>query len=159
MAEQISHKKSLRVKRLGDDKKRLLKEYYKLEENTNDMITPADTSMEQDANETNNGTSDKEMETGNTDDEGGPQDNNRANDREKDTRDRPINELTLQQLVQIHNRLVGQEIEMGNSIKNTIYDNYYDLVKVNTLLQNIVQRDATSPITRNLNKLEALTKP
>lgn len=123
MAEQISHKRSLRVKRLDEDKKRLLKEYYKLEEGgeqepSNDA---APVQEEAQTSEHNDPSSESEGESG-----------------DRASPDLHPREMTLQQLLQVHNRLVGQEIEMGNSIKNTIYDNYYDLVKVNTLLAGVV---------------------
>ncbi|SMN19290.1 similar to Saccharomyces cerevisiae YKR020W VPS51 Component of the GARP (Golgi-associated retrograde protein) complex [Maudiozyma saulgeensis] len=143
MAEQISHNRSLGVKKLNEDKKRLLKEYYKLSDEIdtnadNDGVASSSTegdiattsSTEIPDNNENDVTS---IESSNTDPE------------------RQINEMTLQQILQIHNRLVGQEIEMSNSIKNTIYDNYYDLVKVNTLLQDIVQRDSSTTTDQQNN--------
>ena len=48
-----------------------------------------------------------------------------------------IGNLPFKRLVQIHNKLLGKETETNNSIKNTIYENYYDLIKVNDLLKEI----------------------
>lgn len=42
---------------------------------------------------------------------------------------------SFKELIQTHNRLLGQEQDTNNSIKSTIYDNYYDLIRVNTTLQ------------------------
>ncbi|GCF00722.1 hypothetical protein ZYGM_001893 [Zygosaccharomyces mellis] len=52
-------------------------------------------------------------------------------------RDKPIEQLNFQELVHTHNRLLSKETEMNNSIKNTIYENYYDLIKVNDLLKSM----------------------
>lgn len=150
MAEQISHKRSLRVKRLDEDKKRLLKEYYKLSDETEGSIedettgsvpnTPTVSAVaEVSTNKLNMDSPVNETEEVTT----------TAKDPTTTKPERKINEMTLQEILQIHNRLVGQEIEMSNSIKNTIYDNYYDLVKVNTLLEGLVNHDTTS----NQNKL------
>ncbi|GAV56370.1 hypothetical protein ZYGR_0BB01470 [Zygosaccharomyces rouxii] len=51
--------------------------------------------------------------------------------------DKPIEQLNFQELVRTHNRLLSKETEMNNSIKNTIYENYYDLIKVNDLLKSM----------------------
>ncbi|GMM54827.1 Vps51 protein [Maudiozyma humilis] len=127
MAEQISHKRSLRVKRLDEDKKRLLKEYYKLEDAAGE---PKEGEREGDGEtptpENAAATTPAAEELADAEPSAEPTPELRPHD------------MTLQQLLQVHNRLVGQEIEMGNSIKNTIYDNYYDLVKVNSLLAGVV---------------------
>lgn len=52
-------------------------------------------------------------------------------------KDKPIEQLNFQELVHTHNRLLSKETEMNNSIKNTIYENYYDLIKVNDLLKSM----------------------
>lgn len=51
--------------------------------------------------------------------------------------DQPIEQLNFQDLVRMHNRLLSKETETNNSIKNTIYENYYDLIKVNDLLKGM----------------------
>ena len=48
-----------------------------------------------------------------------------------------IAESTLTELVEAHNTLLGREREMNNTIKNAIYENYYDLIKVNELLKSV----------------------
>lgn len=153
MAEQISHKRSLRVKRLDEDKKRLLKEYYKLADETEGSIEDRNSdsvpTTPKIGTETNAEVAD---------------DNTPVNETEETTTvkgstttsEQQINEMTLQQILQIHNRLVGQEIEMSNSIKNTIYDNYYDLVKVNTLLEGLVNRDTDQTKSDKHNRVETL---
>ncbi|KAG0669377.1 hypothetical protein C6P45_003813 [Maudiozyma exigua] len=166
MAEQISHKRSLRVKRLDEDKKRLLKEYYKLSDDTEGSIedettdsvanTPTIAAAEVSTNKLNMDSPVNETEEVTTTVKG-----------PTTKPERKINEMTLQEILQIHNRLVGQEIEMSNSIKNTIYDNYYDLVKVNTLLEGLVNPDTTIQTKLNkdnrfetlLEQLRALNEP
>lgn len=117
MAEQISHKKSLRVSRLDKDRRQLLKEYYKLE------------SSQQ------NEAQDQTTEHFNVEGASKPQDApNYEISEEKSIRD-----STFKELVQTHNNLLKKETETNNSIKNTIYENYYDLIKVDHLLKEITQ--------------------
>lgn len=52
-----------------------------------------------------------------------------------------VSSKTLKQLVQVQNLLLTEETEADNTIKNTIYDNYYDLIKVDQLLQSMGQMD------------------
>ncbi|CAB4254575.1 similar to Saccharomyces cerevisiae YKR020W VPS51 Component of the GARP (Golgi-associated retrograde protein) complex [Maudiozyma barnettii] len=152
MAEQISHKRSLGVKRLDEDKKRLLKEYYKLSDETDTTIDNLNENNDETTIRSSSNEEDVVVAASDTE----TFENNEASTESTEADpDRHINEMTLQQILQIHNRLVGQEIEMSNSIKNTIYDNYYDLVKVNTLLQDIVQRDHAT-ITGNDNRMATL---
>lgn len=113
MAEQISHKKSLRVNRLNKDRRLLLKEYYKLEEGEKENLhQPPSDELKEPNNESNSSST-------------------------TDIEDKPINERPFKDLVQIHNKLLKKETETNNSIKNTIYENYYDLIKVNDLLKEM----------------------
>lgn len=113
MAEQISHKKSLRVTRLNKDRRLLLKEYYKLEEEAKENQHQSPSQQVKEPNDESNSSSNTDIE------------------------DKPINERPFKELVQIHNKLLKKETETNNSIKNTIYENYYDLIKVNDLLKEI----------------------
>lgn len=113
MAEQISHKKSLRVTRLNKDRRLLLKEYYKLEEEAKENQHQPPSQEVKEPNDESNTPSNTDIE------------------------DKPINERPFKELVQIHNKLLKKETETNNSIKNTIYENYYDLIKVNDLLKEI----------------------
>lgn len=118
MAEQISHKKSLRT---GKDKRSLLKDFYHLnseEENRVDTVE-----LEKDSTPT-------KEESDNSEDEG-------TITKKLEVVDRPINEQTFKELVATHNKLLGKETATNSSIKNTIYENYYDLVKVNDKLEEI----------------------
>ncbi|CCH61032.1 hypothetical protein TBLA_0D05390 [Henningerozyma blattae CBS 6284] len=45
-----------------------------------------------------------------------------------------IKDHTFQWLLHTHNSLLQKELESNNAIKNTIYENYVDLVKVHELL-------------------------
>ncbi|CAR29980.1 hypothetical protein ZYGR_0AD06710 [Zygosaccharomyces rouxii] len=63
--------------------------------------------------------------------------------------DKPIEQLKFQELVHTHNRLLSKETETNNSIKNTIYENYYDLIKVNDLLKSM-----TGSNEKELNQLK-----
>lgn len=116
MAEQISHKKSLRT---GKDKRSLLKEYYHLDNNENKI--EEETKVEEESTS-------KNVET---------QDEDEDIPKKLEVVDRPINEQTFKELVATHNRLLGKETATNSSIKNTIYENYYDLVKVNDKLEEL----------------------
>lgn len=149
MAEQISHKRSLRVKRLDEDKKRLLKEYYKLSDETNGSLEDKASDSIPTTPEVTAEPNEEDVDTDNSVKEA-------ISVNGSTTSEQQINEMTLQEILQIHNRLVGQEIEMSNSIKNTIYDNYYDLVKVNTLLEGLVNRESNQTKSDKHNRVEAL---
>lgn len=112
MTDQITHKKQL--KRINKDRRTLLKQYYNLDDNVCDV-------------------------------------NNQVYLKSKDLHDdsasltnpelpENIQNSTLQQLVQMHNVLLSKEIEANDMIKNTIYENYYDLIKVDDLLKSIINQ-------------------
>lgn len=124
MAEQISHKKSLRV---GKNKRSLLKEYYHLE----DGATKTDEPVTGEVHEQDNNT--LQTDTGN---EEVVKEVLEDSDSQPNV-DRPINEQTLKELVATHNTLLGKETATNSSIKNTIYENYYDLVKGNDKLKEL----------------------
>ncbi|CCF55787.1 hypothetical protein KAFR_0A03520 [Kazachstania africana CBS 2517] len=63
-------------------------------------------------------------------------------------------EMTLKELLVVHNKLIGKEIEMNNLIKDTIYDNYYDLIKVNNLLKNL--NDNENIAVTSFSRLQSL---
>ncbi|QLQ78509.1 hypothetical protein HG537_0A07560 [Torulaspora globosa] len=135
MTQQISHKKSLRFSRLNRDRRQLLKEYYKLEQpGTAEGKEPP---QEKQVTAVNVGTELEPIE-----------------DTTKD--DRPISECDFVELVRLHNKLLKKETEMNNSIKSTIYENYYDLVKVNDLLKEI--SSANEPLLSRLKETIDLLK-
>ncbi|CCD23536.1 Vps51p NDAI_0B05030 [Naumovozyma dairenensis CBS 421] len=171
MAEQISHKKSLRVNRLSKDRRQLLKEYYNLDSDANSQIAnppptigdnKADeevmTSMEtiRPMEEGEEGSEEGERRTMKEGDEEGKEEGDRTSSEDAEGRkdrtsglsgststpleDKPISDLTFKELIHIHNSLLKRETETNNSIKNTIYDNYYDLIKVNNLLKDVVKQ-------------------
>lgn len=123
MAEQITHIKSL--KRLDIGKRKLLKDYYRLERDSKDNDNSSNNSQEQ------NDISESPV----------------CVEREAQVPDINLDEpldvssKTLKQLVQVQNLLLTEETEADNTIKNTIYDNYYDLIKVDQLLQSMGQMD------------------
>ncbi|SCW04416.1 LAFE_0H13036g1_1 [Lachancea fermentati] len=144
MAEQITHKRPLKI-RLDKDKRKLLQEYYHLNE-----------AQAQSQNKHNLPSQDQSSEIEST------------NDNENDTTatttptpapvDKPISDSTLAELVHIHNTLLTKETETNNTIKNTIYENYYDLIKVNKLLSSVAE-ESTVNIEQLRATLELLTPP
>ncbi|CCC68852.1 hypothetical protein NCAS_0B07680 [Naumovozyma castellii] len=128
MAEQISHKKSLRVNRLNKDRRLLLKEYYKLEEGTEPEPEPEINGETKEGQEQEQKSQQRIPSTVDT-----PEPTVVATPME----DKPVSSLTFKELIQIHNKLLSKETETNNTIKNTIYENYYDLIKVNDLLKEV----------------------
>lgn len=45
---------------------------------------------------------------------------------------------SFKELIHTHNELLGKEQDTNNLIKSTIYDNYYDLIRCNELLQDFI---------------------
>lgn len=131
MAEQISHKKSLRVSRLSKDRRLLLKEYYQLDEPQSAEVEAAPPMNGEAAEETGAGESNK-----------------------SDMGDKPIDQCKFADLMRLHNSLLKKETETNNSIKNTIYENYYDLIKVNDLLKEMSQ--SNEPLLDRLKDLTGL---
>lgn len=128
MTEQISHKKSLRIERLREDRRKLLEEYSQV----GGAIAAGNGVEQSTATAPQNG-KDSATET------------NQQQEQEQQQQqpvlsleERPISELSIKEVVQVHNKLVGKEIEVNNSIKGTIYDNYYDLIRVNELLKGLI---------------------
>lgn len=142
MAEQISHKKSLRVSSLNKDRRLLLREFYNLKNEPDkdgkdarigEKVSEAHSEEGQvtDVNVDTEGSTEKpvkkdELSTAEENPKEGSED-----------AEEEIKNLPFKRLVQIHNKLLGKETETNNSIKNTIYENYYDLIKVNDLLKEI----------------------
>ncbi|QLL33840.1 hypothetical protein HG536_0F01650 [Torulaspora globosa] len=129
MTQQISHKKSLRFSRLNRDRRQLLKEYYKLEQ-------PGSAEGKEQPQEEQRPTVNAEAAQEHVEDAAAD--------------DRPIAECDFAELVRLHNKLLKKEAEMNNSIKSTIYENYYDLVKVNELLKEI--SSANEPLLDRLKE-------
>lgn len=125
MAEQISHKKSLRVANLKKDRRMLLKEFYNLEDAEH---APQQPKQEEEPVKEVVEIMDVESATSTSN---------------VSLEERPISELGFKDLIHIHNTLLSKETETNNSIKNTIYDNYYDLIKVNDLLKQMTQDNQT----------------
>ncbi|AQZ16197.1 VPS51 (YKR020W) [Zygosaccharomyces parabailii] len=126
MAQQISHKKSL--KRVNRERRAQLKEYYKLEA----------------PNETDNSSKDSyesflapAVVITHSKDQKPPQEDQHIKEPKFPDQDQPIEQMNFKDLVSMHNRLLRKETETNNSIKNTIYENYYDLIKVNDLLKSM----------------------
>ena len=160
MAEQISHKKSLRINNLNKDRRLLLREFYNLKNDPNegkqDASTEGDTSGRHSRDE--HGTDVNESADENADElvqnDGlgvAVEDRNEG----KQQISEEIQKLPFKSLVQIHNKLLGKETETNNSIKNTIYENYYDLIKVNDLLKEITDanKDQVSKLKQTVETL------
>ncbi|EDO16080.1 hypothetical protein Kpol_1016p22 [Vanderwaltozyma polyspora DSM 70294] len=151
MTEQISHKKSLRIKNSNKDKRLQLKEFYKLNEEVQqdkvksdsnssasspppiplpegiDRVSDTDT---QEVSIKEN----KEVKPVTDFDDTDSIDSRSLENME----DKSVKELYFKDLLHMHNKLLSKETETNNSIKNTIYENYYDLIKVNDLLKGMV---------------------
>ena len=154
MAEQISHKKSLRVSSLNKDRRLLLREFYNLENEPNKGRQEA--RIGEKASEAHSG--EEQVTDVNIDTEADtekPVKDDELSATEEDLKEgsedaeEEIKNLPFKRLVQIHNKLLGKETETNNSIKNTIYENYYDLIKVNDLLKEI-----TNANEDQINKLK-----
>ncbi|CEP64166.1 Vps51p LALA0_S10e03928g [Lachancea lanzarotensis] len=114
MAEQITHKRPLRIK-VDKERRKQLHDFYKLKET-------AEAGSEVDAKD------ESEVETDSIDTETTDQHGVRLP---------KVSEARLAQLVHAHNELSSQKAAMNNTVKNTIYENYYDLIKVNELLHSV----------------------
>lgn len=140
MTEQISHKRSLRVSRLNKDRQLLLSK-YKPENNVS--INDVNDSV----SNVNNIDDSTDLKKSSTDDLS----NNNNNNNEIEQEEKPSGQ-TFKELIQIHNKLLGKEQETNNLIKSTIYDNYYDLIRVNDCLEDII--DPNSDINILWDKLK-----
>ncbi|CCE64781.1 hypothetical protein TPHA_0I02800 [Tetrapisispora phaffii CBS 4417] len=144
MPEQIAHKKSSSVKISNKDKRLLLKEVYKLDDEANGTLSGND--QDGNKNQTSNNNDAVPMN------DAKPTAQLTSNDMDSDNDDtlevenlegKPLNELEFKDLLHIHNRLLRKETDTNNSIKNVIYDNYYDLIKVNDLLKEMTDDNHT----------------
>ena len=143
MTEQISHKRSLRVSRLNKDRQLLLSK-YKPENNVS--INDVNNSV----SNVNNIDDSTDLKKSSTDDLSN-NNNNDNNNNEIEQEEKPSGQ-TFKELIQIHNKLLGKEQETNNLIKSTIYDNYYDLIRVNDCLEDII--DPNSDINILWDKLK-----
>lgn len=143
MTEQISHKRSLRVSRLNKDRQLLLSK-YKPENNVS--INDVNDSVSN-VNSIDDSTDLKKSST----DDLSNNNNNDDNNNEIEQEEKPSGQ-TFKELIQIHNKLLGKEQETNNLIKSTIYDNYYDLIRVNDCLEDII--DPNSDINILWDKLK-----
>ncbi len=140
MAEQISHKKSL--KRVDNEKRKRLKEYYGLKKNGGDAERDSGVSGAGSENadssgvgESSENVSESRLAT--------PEENSTGKEEdikaELENGNVDIKTRSLKELLQIQNVLLAEETEADNTIKNTIYDNYYDLIKVDDILREMSQ--------------------
>lgn len=127
MAEQITHKKISRLNSKSNrEKRQLLKEYYRLNKEQQDKERL---------------TEEQNQEAKHEQPDGHGREGAAAAAAEEN---KPINESTLAELLHTHNKLLGKETEANSTIKNTIYENYYDLIKVNDLLKQVAtEKDDT----------------
>ncbi|EJS42930.1 vps51p [Saccharomyces arboricola H-6] len=162
MAEQISHKKSLRVSSLNKDRRLLLREFYNLknEPNKNEQNARVEGATNESHSEDGQGTDVNASARGSTDKQTMKGTLEAVEDDRKEgteDADEEIQNLPFKRLVQIHNKLLGKETETNNSIKNTIYENYYDLIKVNDLLKEITNANEDQ-VGKLKQTVEALIK-
>ncbi|CCK69269.1 Vps51p KNAG_0C01560 [Huiozyma naganishii CBS 8797] len=131
MAEQITHKKSLRVARLTRDRELLLSQYRATPEQREPTPAPHTVQPAPELAPPPASAPNSEASTDHDDTDASTQ--------------------TFRQLVALHNTLLGRENETHNSIKSTIYDNYCDLAQVNALLQGFVAADGPQELVRQLH--------
>ncbi|SCV02635.1 LAME_0H03598g1_1 [Lachancea meyersii CBS 8951] len=123
MAEQITHKRPLRIK-VDKERRKQLHDFYKLKDSTEDgQDVAAQANLEHDSQAEDNSTSSFE-------------------EKRLEPSVPKISESRLVELVHAHNTLSSKKAEMNNTIKNTIYENYYDLIKVNELLHSVGNNDS-----------------
>lgn len=126
----ISHKKSLRVGRLTKDRELLLNRYQQDDSTTvpssNDNKVAAMPSANEDIKED---AEDKDDITA---------EDCEAKLQQQNDNDDDVPSFKFKELIQTHNKLLGKEQATNNLIKSTIYDNYYDLVRVNTSLAEFI---------------------
>ncbi|SCU98301.1 LADA_0H12002g1_1 [Lachancea dasiensis] len=128
MTEQISHKRPVRLK-VDKERRKQLHEFYNLKDEPEDtgdkdgsrpkeaVELPVDTA-DTNHTEVGNGTSNASVE-------------------EVGISIPTVSECTISQLIHTHNALLSKKAEMNNNIKNAVYENYYDLIKVNELLHSV----------------------
>lgn len=128
----ISHKKSLRVGRLTKDRELLLNSYQQ-----DDSTAPASSdpvvAHHSDSDPLTTHSSDTQERVKDGDEEG-----TITEDCGENSNDDDITNFRFKELIQTHNKLLGKEQATNNLIKSTIYDNYYDLVRVNTSLAEFI---------------------
>ncbi|CDO93489.1 unnamed protein product [Kluyveromyces dobzhanskii CBS 2104] len=138
MAEQITHKKSL--KRVDNEKRRLLKEYYNLRRDNGTDTAAGD--AENAGNDTDASVAGASAPApAASDREVSPQDVVQEIRLELEQGNIDVKSKSLKQLLQVQNLLLAEETEADNVIKNTIYDNYYDLIKVDGILKEMGELD------------------
>lgn len=130
MAEQITHKKISRLNSKSNrEKRQLLKEYYRLNKEQQDKERL---------------TEEQNQEAKHEQTDGHAREGAAAATATAAEENKPISESTLAELLHTHNKLLGKETEANSTIKNTIYENYYDLIKVNDLLKQVAtEKDDT----------------
>lgn len=137
MAEQISHKRSDSradaQRRQALERRNKLREYWQTTKSTKNIDAE---SHALDAQNESASVVPKDEEGVATIPKGG--DLFQTDQKEGDaTSDKAPADLTFLELVRIHNTLLKREAETSSSIKNTIYDNYCDLIKVQDVLGDI----------------------
>lgn len=160
--EQISFKKkkaqddksSLKVSKLQDSRRKLLQEYYQLDENNGEQSDTIHMNPSSNGRETEHNKN--EIENPLTSSSTGSEINNglsNENGNIEKIDDINVNKLTFKEIVHIHNTLTGHEQEINNLIKSTIYDNYYELIRVGEALGKISDTKQSDSRKENVHDL------
>lgn len=70
--------------------------------------------------------------------------------------EKPLNERTFKSIMHQRNAMLKKEQEKANAIKNTIYENYLDLVRVHDLLDPQAESSRMPAILQHSQELEQL---
>lgn len=139
---QISYKKPVKIKNeLNEKRRKALKEYYKLKKQEKEL------QQSQNIVERKNSRQDVDSDT-------------------ELSEDQPVKEIDLlnsdfKDLVKDTNRLTSSINLINSSIKNIIYNNYYELIKLNDFLKDLNELDLSTLIVQEqkekTTKNDALT--
>ncbi|SCV04205.1 LAMI_0H14246g1_1 [Lachancea mirantina] len=130
MAEQITHKRPIKIQ-FDRPQRKLLQDYYHLKADGSNHPKDAESDPEKANNVFVDRTSSKNsLKVDRTEP---------ATSSSDDLLKNGIKGTALKDLVHVHNTLLSKETATNSTIKNTIYDNYYDLLKVNELLKEVAQ--------------------
>ncbi|KAH3678509.1 hypothetical protein WICMUC_001526 [Wickerhamomyces mucosus] len=135
-SDQISFKKPIKIKNeLNSQRRNALKEFYKLQQEEKQLNQKSQTDENNDNNDDN---SDDELEN-------------------EVLQDKPVKEIDIINSdfkdILIHTNRLSSSINLINSsIKNIIYNNYYELIKLNDFLKDLNDLDLTN--LKNVKKQE-----
>ncbi|ODV96551.1 hypothetical protein PACTADRAFT_32055 [Pachysolen tannophilus NRRL Y-2460] len=142
MSDIISHKKQIRIKNnISDNRRRALKEFYKLQQANKQELNNLNTIREDDGSRNGNG---NENGNGNNNGNGKAEpDYNSTNDEDSNDAlnlenfDKYVKEKDFRKLLAKEN-LITEELNINQGeIKSIIYNNYYELIKISNYLESL----------------------